>query len=161
MTNLAFENFLKKEKINFLRTNVGDKYVLEAMVKNGFTIGGETSGHILLLDKLTSGDSIIASLAFLYYSCILKTNGVNDLLKKFPQKITNIKINKSLPINIINIAIKETLDKYSENNIRLIIRKSGTENCIRIMIEAENDKIVGEKSLEVSNFISKKLKNII
>ena len=161
MTNLAFENFLKKEKIKFLRTNVGDKYVLEAMVKNGFTIGGETSGHILLLDKLTSGDSIIASLAFLYYSSILKANGVNDLLKKFPQKITNIKINKSLPINIINIAIKETLDKYSENNIRLIIRKSGTENCIRIMIEAENDKIVGEKSLEVSNFISKKLKKII
>tara|TARA_Y100000590_G_C15080637_1_gene773680 strand:- start:122 stop:601 length:480 start_codon:yes stop_codon:yes gene_type:complete len=158
MTNLAFENFLKKEKIKFLRTSVGDKNVLEAMIKNGFTIGGETSGHILLLDKLTSGDSIIASLVFLYYSSILKSSGENDFLKKFPQKLTNLKINKNLPENIINIAIRETLDKYSDNEIRLIIRKSGTENCVRIMVEAENDKIVEEKSKEVCGFISDKLK---
>ena len=158
MTNLAFENFLKKEKIKFLRTSVGDKNVLEAMIKNGFTIGGETSGHILLLDKLTSGDSIIASLVFLYYSSILKSSGENDFLKKFPQKITNLKINKNLPENIINIAIRETLDKYSDNKIRLIIRKSGTESCVRIMVEAESDKIVEEKSKEVCGFISDKLK---
>jgi len=158
MTNLAFENFLKKEKIKFLRTSVGDKNVLEAMIKNGFTIGGETSGHILLLDKLTSGDSIIASLEFLYYSSILKSSGENDFLKKFPQKLTNLKINKNLPENIINIAIRETLDKYSDNEIRLIIRKSGTENCVRIMVEAESDKIVEEKSKEVCGFISDKLK---
>ena len=158
MTNLAFENFLKKEKIKFLRTSVGDKNVLEAMIKNGFTIGGETSGHILLLDKLTSGDSIIASLVFLYYSSILKSSGENDFLKKFPQKLTNLKINKNLPENIINIAIRETLDKYSDNEIRLIIRKSGTENCVRIMVEAESDKIVEEKSKEVCGFISDKLK---
>ncbi len=158
MTNLAFENFLAKEKIKFLRSSVGDKNVLEEMIKNDFSIGGETSGHILLLDKLTSGDSIIASLVFLYYSSILKSSGSNDFLKKFPQKITNLKINKNLPENIINIAIKETLDKYIDNRIRLIIRKSGTENCVRIMVEAESDKIVYEKSKEVSNFLSGKLK---
>ena len=158
MTNLSFENFLAKEKIKFLRSSVGDKNVLEEMIKNDFTIGGETSGHILLLDKLTSGDSIIASLVFLYYSSILKSSGSNDFLKKFPQKITNLKINKNLPENIINIAIKETLDKYIDNKIRLIIRKSGTENCVRIMVEAESDKVVYEKSKEVSNFLSGKLK---
>ena len=158
MTNLSLENFLKNKNIKFIRTDVGDKYVLEEMIKNNFTIGGETSGHILMLDKISSGDSIMAALAFLYYSNILKENGINYKLNKYPQVLKNIKIDKKLQENFINVVINEAIKKYSNNNARLIIRKSGTENCIRVMVEAENILIVESLSTKVSNFISEKLK---
>ena len=158
MTNLSLENFLKSKNIKFIRTDVGDKYVLEEMIKNNFTIGGEASGHILMLDKISSGDSIIAALAFLHYSNILKEKGINYKLNKYPQILKNIKIDKKLQDNLINIVINEAIKKYSKNNARLIIRKSGTENCIRVMVEAENIFTVESLSTEVSNFISEKLK---
>ena len=158
MTNLSLENFLKSKNIKFIRTDVGDKYVLEEMIRNNFTIGGEASGHILMLDKISSGDSIIAALAFLHYSNILKEKGINYKLNKYPQILKNIKIDKKLQDNLINIVINEAIKKYSKNNARLIIRKSGTENCIRVMVEAENILTVESLSTEVSNFISEKLK---
>ena len=158
MTNLSLEKFLKSKNIKFIRTDVGDKYVLEEMIKNNFIIGGETSGHILMLDKISSGDSIIAALAFLKYSNILKENGINHKLNKYPQTLKNIKIDKKLQENFLNVVINEAIKKYSNNNARLIIRKSGTENCIRVMVEAENILTVESLSTEVSNFISEKLK---
>ena len=158
MTNLSLENFLKSKNIKFIRADVGDKYVLEEMIKNNFTIGGEASGHILMLDKIPSGDSIIAGLAFFYYSNILKKKGINYKLNKYPQILKNIKIDKKLQQNFINVVINEAIKKYSKNNARLIIRKSGTENCIRVMVEAENILTVESLSTEVSNFISEKLK---
>ena len=158
MTNLSLEKFLISKNIKFIRSDVGDKYVLEKMIKNNFIIGGETSGHILMLDKISSGDSIIAALAFLNYSNILKENGINHKLNKYPQTLKNIKIDKTLQENFVNVVINEAIKKYSDNNARLIIRKSGTENCIRVMVEAENILTVESLSTEVSNFISKKLK---
>jgi len=158
MTNLSLEKFLKSKNIKFIRTDVGDKYVLEEMIKNNFIIGGETSGHILMLDKISSGDSIIAALAFLKYSNILKENGINHKLNKYPQTLKNIKIDKKLQENFLNVVINEAIKKYSNNNARLIIRKSGTENCIRVMVEAENILTVESLATEVSNFISEKLK---
>ncbi len=158
MTNLSLEKFLNSKNIKFIRTDVGDKYVLEKMIKNSFIIGGETSGHILMLDKISSGDSIIAALAFLNYSNILKENGINHKLNKYPQTLKNIKIDKKLQENFLNVVINEAIKKYSNNNARLIIRKSGTENCIRVMVEAENILTVESLSTEVSNFISEKLK---
>ena len=158
MTNLSLEKFLNSKNIKFIRTDVGDKYVLEKMIKNNFIIGGETSGHILMLDKISSGDSIIAALAFLNYSNILKENGINHKLNKYPQTLKNIKIDKTLQENFVNVVINEAIKKYSDNNARLIIRKSGTENCIRVMVEAENILTVESLSTEVSNYISEKLK---
>ena len=158
MTNLSLENFLKSKNIKFIRADVGDKYVLDEMIKNNFTIGGEASGHILMLDKISSGDSIIAALAFLYYSNILKEKGIIYKLNKYPQILKNIKIDKKLQENFINVVINEAIKNYSKNNARLIIRKSGTENCIRVMVEAENILTVESLSTEVSNYISEKLK---
>ena len=158
MTNLSLEKFLNSKNIKFVRTDVGDKYVLEKMIKNNFIIGGETSGHILMLDKISSGDSIIAALAFLNYSNILKENGINHKLNKYPQTLKNIKIDKTLQENFVNVVINEAIKKYSDNNARLIIRKSGTENCIRVMVEAKNILTVESLSTEVSNYISEKLK---
>ena len=161
MTNCALENYLKTVGIKFIRADVGDKYVLNELKKNDYELGGETSGHILMLNHSTSGDSIIAALQFLFYSDILIKNNKNSLLEKYPQKITNIFFKQNLPENIIDIAIKEASDKFSYNELRLIIRKSGTENCIRIMLEAKDKKIVEEMSKKIKDYIEDKLKNLL
>ena len=157
MTNYALEIYLKKEGIEFIRTNVGDKYVLNEMKKNGYDLGGETSGHILMLNYSTSGDSILTALQFLFYSEILAKNKINSILKKYPQKITNIFFKQDLQENIINITIKEASDKFSNKDLRLIIRKSGTENCIRIMVEAKDKDIVENMSIKIKDYIEDKL----
>ncbi len=160
MTNCALENYLEKENIPFVRANVGDKFILKKMIDNNYNLGGETSGHIIMLEHSSSGDSIIAALQFLYYSDILKENKVNYLLEKFPQKITNLFIDKDLSENIISISIKEASEKFKKENLRLIIRKSGTENCIRIMVESKNIDFVNNISIDIKNFIENKLKTL-
>ena len=159
MTNLALENYLKNEGINFIRANVGDKYVLNEMKKNNYDLGGETSGHILMLNHSTSGDSIIAALQFLFYSDILNKNNIDGVLDKYPQQITNIFFKQGLPENIINIVIKEASDKFSNDELRLIIRKSGTENCIRVMVEAKEKNIVDKESMHIKEYIENKLES--
>ena len=161
MTNIALENYLKNNGIDFVRSNVGDKYVLSEMRKFNYDLGGETSGHILMLNHSTSGDSIIAALQFLFYSDILDKNKVNTILEKYPQKITNIFFKQDLPDNIIDIVIKEASDRFSDNELRLIIRKSGTENCIRIMVEAKNIDIVDEKSMDIKEYIENRLQTLL
>ena len=158
MTNYALEIYLKNEGIEFIRTNVGDKYVLNEMKKNGYDLGGETSGHILMLNYSTSGDSILAALQFLFYSDILAKNKINSILEKYPQKITNIFFKQDLQENIINITIKEASEKFLNKDLRLIIRKSGTENCIRIMVEAKDKGIVENMSMKIKDYIEDKLK---
>ena len=160
MTNFALEDYLKNEGIDFIRSNVGDKFVLQKMKENNYNIGGETSGHILMLNHSTSGDSIVAALQFLHYSDILRKKNENKILVKYPQKITNIFFNRNLSDNIIKIAIKEASDKFLSKKLRVIIRKSGTENCIRIMVEAKEDKIVDNMSLQIKNYINDKLKTL-
>ena len=161
MSNVALEDYLKNNDIGFVRANVGDKNVLSEMKKNNYDLGGETSGHILMLNHSTSGDSIIAALQFLFYSDILTKNNLNCILEKYPQKITNIFFKQDLPENIIDIAIKEASDKFSNSALRLIIRKSGTENCIRIMIEAKEKHIVDENSMHIKDYIENKIKMLL
>tara|TARA_B100001778_G_scaffold329895_1_gene331561 strand:- start:1168 stop:2517 length:1350 start_codon:yes stop_codon:yes gene_type:complete len=161
MTNYALENYLKKKGIKFIRSDVGDKYVLKEMKKNNYELGGETSGHILMLNFSTSGDSIIAALQFLFYSDILTKNNISNVLEKYPQKITNIFFEQDLPENIIDIAIKEALDKFSCSESRLVIRKSGTENCIRIMLEAKEKDVVEKISEQIKKYIEDKLKKLL
>ena len=161
MTNQALENFLKSEDIKFLRSSVGDKNVFDKMIENKFITGGETSGHILMLKYSSTGDSIVAALQFLYYSDILNQKNIKNYLDKYPQKITNLFVEKNVSNNIINIAIKEAHDKYESSKLRLIIRKSGTENCIRIMVEAKDKIFVDNISKEIEIFIARKLKSLL
>ncbi len=158
MTNCALENYLKRENINFIRAQVGDKFVLEKMLENNYDLGGEASGHIIILKNSSSGDSIIAALQFLYYSSILKKNNKSSLLRKYPNKIINFFINKLKSVNAVNSVIKKALNKYSSDNIRLIIRKSGTENCLRVMIESKSKDLVDKTSQSLMLYIKKNLK---
>jgi len=160
MTNFALEKYLEKENIPFIRANVGDKFILKKMNDNNYELGGETSGHVLMLEHTNSGDSIIAALQFLRYSDILYTNKTDNLLKKYPQKITNLYVDKDLPDNIIDITIKEAVENFEKQDLRLIIRKSGTENCIRIMAESKNINFVNSVSEDIKNFIAHKLKTL-
>ena len=141
MSNLGLENFLKKHKINFIRTKVGDKYVKEKMKTTNYNLGGEQSGHIILGDMATTGDGILVSLEVLY---ILKKykQKPSKVLRAFqpvPQILENMKVKNQNVINNKNIkkAILEAEKNISKNG-RILVRKSGTEPIIRVMGESQN-----------------------
>ena len=150
MSNYGLEQFLKKEKIRFLRSNVGDRYVKEVMKKNNFNLGGEQSGHIILGKFATTGDGLLVALETL--SSLRKGKKASKLFnvyKSVPQILENIIVKDK---NIIKTkkckkAIKKA-NKIIKNYGRLLVRKSGTEPKIRIMGES-NNKILLIKCIKI------------
>ena len=144
MSNYGLENFLKNEKINFFRSNVGDRYVKEKMKKLNFNLGGEQSGHIILGKFATTGDGLLVALEILF--SLRKGKKASEVLNVFqplPQILENVIVNDK---NIINKtkcknAIKKA-NKLMSRNGRLLIRKSGTEPKIRIMGESHNKNLI-------------------
>jgi len=144
MSNYGLENFLKKEKIKFFRSKVGDRYVKEKMKKLNFNLGGEQSGHIILGKFATTGDGLMVALEVLF--SLRKGKKASKLLNVFvpmPQILENITVKDK---NIINkskckSAIKKA-NKLMSKHGRLLIRKSGTEPKIRIMGESYNKKLI-------------------
>lgn len=144
MSNLGLRKFCKIYEIDFLSTAVGDRYVLEAMLKGDYSLGGEQSGHLILGDYLTTGDGQLTALALLSR---MKKSGktlseLAAVMRKYPQYMINISANseeKTAFINdkIISEMIRNT-EKFLGENARLVIRPSGTEPKIRIMAEGEN-----------------------
>ncbi len=159
MANLGFEKSWKKIGGMLHRTDVGDKYVHDAIKKKRAVLGGEQSGHILSKINNFSGDGILTALQISKY-CKKKNINLNHWLKSsfepFPQKLTNIKldfnINKLNPKNkiLIDESIKNFQAIYSEN-CRVYIRPSGTEPVIRVLVEAKNHKEVNSLSSEITN----------
>ncbi|MBT7275769.1 phosphoglucosamine mutase [Hyphomicrobiales bacterium] len=145
MSNLGFENYLKKQKIDLHRTKVGDRYVVECMRENNFNIGGEQSGHIVMMDYSSTGDGLLAAVQIL--SVLVESNEqISSLCNKFdniPQVIKNFKYIDSKNIDPKFI---ESLTKTSEEKLgkfgRIVIRPSGTESLIRVMGEAEDQKLL-------------------
>ncbi|QER42151.1 phosphoglucosamine mutase [Thermodesulfobacterium sp. TA1] len=161
MSNLGLELFLKKEGINFLRTPVGDRYVVMKMREVNAVLGGETSGHIIFLDKATTGDGLLAGLRLL--SLVKqKEKPLSELAKlfeKLPQVIKNIKVSKKIPLDEIEgiqEKIKQAEDRLGKTG-RIVIRPSGTEPKYRIMVEGENPNLVEEISEALKEFLQKKL----
>ncbi len=140
MSNYGLEKFFKQKKIKFIRTNVGDRYVKEAMQKNKFNLGGEQSGHIILGKFATTGDGLMVALeAVKLLNKKIKVSKFFNVFKKTPQILENINYKDK---NILNKnSIKRTI-KFSKNLIkgkgRILVRKSGTEPIIRVMGESEN-----------------------
>ena len=140
MSNYGLEKFFKQKKIKFIRTNVGDRYVKEAMQKNKFNLGGEQSGHIILGEFATTGDGLMVALeAVKLLNKKIKVSKFFNNFKKTPQILENITYKDK---NILNKnSIKRTI-KFSKNLIegqgRILVRKSGTEPIIRVMGESEN-----------------------
>ena len=146
MTNLGIRKALAEQDIKFIEANVGDRYVMEKLIQNEAILGGEGSGHIICLNKSTSGDGIIAALQVL--EVIAKSgkslNTLKNNMTKFPQILINIKTNTQHDLinnKVINEAIK-SVEKKLSNSGRVLIRKSGTEPKIRIMGESHNKNLI-------------------
>ena len=143
MSNYGLEDFFKKNKIKFLRSNVGDRYVKEKMKKNKFNLGGEQSGHIILGKFATTGDGLLVALEILF--ALRKIKKASELFNKFkptPQILENVEVKDKTIINSTKCkqAINEA-NKIIQNKGRILVRKSGTEPKIRIMSESDNSSL--------------------
>jgi phosphoglucosamine mutase len=140
MSNYGLEKFFSIEKIRFLRSNVGDRYVKEVMKKNNFNLGGEQSGHIILGKFATTGDGLLVALEVLF--ALRKGKSANKIFRVYnsvPQRLINIKVADKKIINSSNCKKAIRLaKKLIKNKGRLLIRPSGTEPKIRIMCESFN-----------------------
>jgi phosphoglucosamine mutase len=142
MTNLGLEHAFRKLGIDFMRANVGDRYVLEALRAHGGTIGGETSGHMICLDKTTTGDGLISALQIL---AIMKETGktLSQLaggMPKYPQKLLNVRTSKKLDpgqSTEIQDAVTQAETELRDSG-RVVLRASGTEPVIRVMVEGQD-----------------------
>jgi len=165
MSNLGLEQAMQKKGVAFLRSNVGDRYVLEKLIENNWHLGGETSGHILNLDKSTTGDGLIAAL--LVISVMANTGlSLEELVKdfyKYPQIIINVNLSNInndnnaddiLSRKSIKTAIKDIEDTLKGRG-RLLVRKSGTEPLIRVMVEGEKLSEVETIAAQLADLIKK------
>ena len=164
MSNLGLNKYSRDNGLEFIQTKVGDRYVLEEMLKDGFNLGGEKSGHIILLDYNPTGDGILTSLMLM--KTMLEENKkaseLRSLVKMYPQVLINAKVNSEKKEDYkkdkeIMSAI-EKLEKEFAGNGRVLIRPSGTEPLVRVMIEGEDQKYITKKAEEIANMITKKMK---
>ncbi|NDD00776.1 MAG: phosphoglucosamine mutase [Betaproteobacteria bacterium] len=142
MTNMAVELALKRKGIEFIRSKVGDRYVLEALLEKSWLLGGEGSGHLLALDKHTTGDGLISALQVLQ-ACVATGQTMSQLLAEvtlFPQVLINVRIAKdqnwkdSPQLTAVTQAVETELGDFG----RILIRASGTEPLVRVMVEAKD-----------------------
>ncbi len=164
MTNLGFLRFCETEGINYCSTKVGDRYVLEMMEQEGYILGGEQSGHIILRQHATTGDGQLTALTLL---SILKESGLKlselaSVMKKYPQYSDSIKADENAKLILcIDKEIQEIIELYKKENpdTRLVVRASGTEPVIRIMAEGEDSRkteaIVKELKAELTRILKK------
>ncbi len=159
MSNKALEDFLLKKDISLFRCDVGDKNVLEVLQKEGLNFGGEQSGHIILSDYAKTGDALASALQVLAF--VLKSNKKTseafDIFDLYPQILENIPVNKKIPLEKIN-GYNELIKKLEKNNIRHLIRYSGTENLLRILLEGKDEKKILKEMEVLKEFLTSALK---
>ncbi|MHB8302620.1 MAG: phosphoglucosamine mutase [Acidobacteriaceae bacterium] len=161
MSNMGLETALRTDGIKMLRAPVGDKYVLEEMQRHGAVLGGEQSGHILFLDRCTTGDGLLTALVLLD---ILHRAGqplaaLKSDLKVFPQVIVNVRVREKKPLENIPAvvaAIREA-EIALHGNGRVVIRYSGTEALARVMIEAESERVMRHHADRIADAIRAEL----
>ncbi len=156
MTNLALEHALQKEEIPFLRAKVGDRYVLELLQENHWQVGGENSGHILCMDKHSSGDGIIAALQVLHaLKDQQKTLGeMRQMLTLYPQVLINVTTKQKLDLNMPQIqdSVKKA-EAELKNSGRVLLRASGTEPKIRVMVEGKDAALVQAMAEQIAGVV--------
>ncbi|MGE5474056.1 MAG: phosphoglucosamine mutase [Ignavibacteriales bacterium] len=163
MSNLGFGIFAKKEGIKVYNTKVGDRYVLEKMLKEGISIGGEQSGHIIFLDVNTTGDGMLTALMLL---TVLKNTGrklseAASVMDIYPQVLINAKVNNKkkncyMEDNIIAKMVSSLESEFKEEG-RVLIRPSGTEPLVRVMIEGKDINYIEQRARELAAIIEERL----
>lgn len=160
MSNLGYYKALESEQIESVVTNVGDRYVVEAMREGGFNLGGEQSGHIIFLAHHTTGDGLLSGVQLLH---IVKETGktLSELASEvavYPQKLVNVSVaNKEAVLD--DEEVKETIQKVEEKmagNGRVLVRPSGTEPLLRVMVEAPSDELVDKYCEPIVEIIQRK-----
>ena len=164
MSNLGLTKFSNENNLNLIQTKVGDRYVLEEMLKNGYNLGGEQSGHVIFLDYNPTGDGILTSLMLieLILKSKKKTSEVCDIINIFPQVLVNAKVSNDKKYNFDKDAVIrseiESLEKEFAGNGRVLIRPSGTEPLVRVMIEGEDIEYITQKAKSIAELIEERLK---
>lgn len=163
MTNLGLILAAKEKGINIVQTKVGDRYVLEEMLKSGYSLGGEQSGHIIFLDHNTTGDGLVSALQLL---AIMKTTGkklseLAEVFQTLPQTMVNARVNNArkndyLSDEVIVSEIK-TLEAEFADNGRVLIRPSGTEPFVRVMLEGPDQTVIEQKANYLAKLIEARL----
>jgi phosphoglucosamine mutase len=158
MTNLALEHALQKHQIPFARAKVGDRYVLELLNERNWKLGGENSGHILTLDKHTSGDAIIATLQVLQS---LRESGkslaeLGNGLTLYPQVLINVTTQQKLDLSHADIqAAVKAAEAKLDGAGRVLLRASGTEPKIRVMVEGQDRRLVQQLAEDIAAVVKK------
>ena len=163
MTNMGLDVYLKEREMNIVKTAVGDRYVIEEMLSNGYILGGEQSGHIIFLDYNTTGDGLLTGLMLIQ---VMKETGksmseLNNLMTNFPQVLVNAKVKNELKNSYLeNEEIKSEVDKIEKmfhGEGRVVIRPSGTEPLIRVMIEGKDEKEIEGIAKGLARFIEERI----
>ncbi|MBT3785131.1 phosphoglucosamine mutase [bacterium] len=161
MSNLGLDLAMKKHGIKVVKTAVGDRYVVEEMKQHGYNVGGEQSGHLVFLDHNTTGDGLVSALQVL--SIVKRTeqrlSKLASLVKKLPQVICNVQIREKRPLDSMKLVSKTISDVESrlKENGRVLVRYSGTENVLRVMLEGEDEKQIHQWSQEICDEVEKEI----
>ena len=158
MTNLGMEKALEKLEIPFVRAKVGDRYVMEQLSKNNWLYGGESSGHIICLNATTTGDGVVAALQVLSVMARLglSLHELKSGMTKFPQNMINVRLpsknSKPLDNDVVKAEVKEVEQQLADKG-RVLLRASGTEPLIRVMVEGEDAALVKQCSQHLAEVV--------
>lgn len=161
MSNFGLEKCMTEAGIKLVKTDVGDKYVVEEMRKNGYNLGGEQSGHIIFLDHTTTGDGCIAALSVL---SVMKQTGkkmsvLNHVFEDVPQILINCRVKRRTALDEIAgyKALIQNIEKNLNGDGRVFVRFSGTEPVIRVLVEGSNKNQINQYAEEIASFLEKEL----
>ena len=161
MTNLGFTIMGEKNDIHIEKTKVGDRYVLENMLENGYNLGGEQAGHVIFLDDNTTGDGLLSALHLLQVMVETKKklSELASVMEVLPQALVNAKVpnhkkESYMEYSEIAEAIERLEEKFAGEG-RVLIRPSGTEPLVRVMIEGKNQEEIDKDAKELAGLITK------
>ncbi len=157
MTNLAFEHAMKKLNIPFVRAKVGDRYVMELLQQHGWQLGGENSGHIICLDKHSTGDGIVSALQVLHALRATQQNLTQAAsgLQMYPQVLINVRVAKGVDClghDQVKSAVSDA-EQVLNGKGRVLLRPSGTEPLLRVMVEGEDKQLVEQSAQRISDVV--------
>jgi phosphoglucosamine mutase len=161
MSNLGFMHAMKDAAINVVTTPVGDRYVLENMIANDYSLGGEQSGHVIMRQLANTGDGLLTALQLMQE--VVRTGKtlqeLSATMVRFPQVLINVKnvAKDKLPENtVIAAAVKSAEDRLGDSG-RVLLRASGTEPLVRVMVEAASDSLAQEVAQHLANTVKNEL----
>ena len=161
MSNLGLDKLFQSKGIRLVRSVVGDRYVLEEMLKIGAVLGGEQSGHTIFLNHATTGDGILTALMVMAVMC-RKEKTLSELARefvRFPQKLVNIQVSSKPPLDSITSVrdVSAKKEKELKDTGRVLVRYSGTENKARVMVECEDEESCKRHATDIAQVIEREL----